>query len=135
MPHGTIVDSNVLLDVFTEDDRWADWSVEHLARAFDQGPVIIDPIIYAELSVGFARVENLDDALPVRIEREELPWEGAFLAGRLFVEYRRRGGARRSPLPDFYVAAHAAVSDRTLLTRDRARHADLLPTLNVVSPN
>ena len=135
MPHGTIVDSNVLLDVFTEDDRWADWSVEHLARAFDQGPVIINPVIYAELSVGFARVEDIDDALTVRIEREELPWEGGFLACRLFVEYRRRGGARLSPLPDFYIAAHAAVSDRTLLTRDRARHADLLPALNVVSPN
>lgn len=129
------MDSNVLLDVFTEDDRWADWSVEHLARAFDQGPVIINPVIYAELSVGVARVEDLDDALTVRIEREELPWEGAFLACRLFVEYRRRGGARLSPLPDFYIAAHAAVSDRTLLTRDRARHADLLPALNVVSPN
>jgi hypothetical protein len=135
VPHGTIVDSNVLLDVFTEDDRWADWSAEHLARAFNEGPVIINPIVYAELSVGFARVEDLEDALPDRVEREELPWEGAFLAGRLFVEYRRRGGARRSPLPDFYIAAHAAVSDRTLLTRDRSRHTDLLPTLNVLSPD
>jgi predicted nucleic acid-binding protein len=135
VPHGTIVDSNVLLDVFTEDARWADWSAEHLARAFDEGPVIINPIIYAELSVGFARVEDLDHALPDRIEREQLPWEGGFLTGRLFVEYRRRGGTRRSPLPDFYIAAHAAVSDRTLLTRDRPRHTDLLPMLNVISPS
>lgn len=134
MPHGTIVDSNVLLDVFTEDERWADWSAKHLARAFDQGPVIVNPIIYAEVSVGFTRVEDLDEALPTRIQREELPWAGAFLAGRLFVEYRRRGGGKRSLLPDFYIAAHAAVSDRTLLTRDRPRHAELLPTLNVVSP-
>ena len=134
MPHGTIVDSSVLLDIFTEDS-WADWSAEHLARAFNEGPVIINPIIYAELSVGFARVEDLDDALPDRIEREGLPWDGAFLAGRLFVEYRRRGGGRRSPLPDFYIAAHAAVSDRTLLTRDHPRYIDLLPALNVLSPN
>lgn len=135
MSEGTIVDSSVLLDVFTEDSRWADWSAEHLGRAFDAGPVVINPIIYAELSVGFARIEDLDGALPARIAREELPWEGAFLAGRLFVQYRRRGGARRSPLPDFYIAAHAAVSSRTLLTRDRPRHAELLPTLNVVSPS
>lgn len=135
MPHGTIVDSNVLLDVLTEDDRWADWSADHLARAFDEGPVIVNPIVYAELSVGFARVEELDEALPARIEREALPWEGAFLAGRLFIQYRRRGGAKRSPVPDFYIAAHAAVSNRTLLTRDRPRHVDLLPALNVVSPD
>ena len=128
------MDSSVLLDVFTDDDRWAGWSAEHLARAFDKGPVVVNPIIYAELSVGFARIEDLDAALPARIEREGLPWESAFLAGRLFVEYRRSGGARRSPLPDFYIAAHAAISGRTLLTRDRPRHMELLPTLSVVSP-
>lgn len=135
MPDGTIVDSNVLLDVFTDDPRWADWSARHLASAFDRGPVLINPIIYAEVSVGFARIEDLDRALPARIEREALPWEGAFLAGRLFARYRRRGGVRRSPLPDFYIAAHAAVSGRTLLTRDRPRHADLLPGLTVISPD
>ncbi len=98
MPHGTLVDSNVLLDVFTNDERWSEWSATHLARAFDAGPVIVNPIIYAELSVGFARIEELEDALPAEIEREDLPWSGAFLAGRCFVQYRRRGGARRSPL-------------------------------------
>ncbi len=135
MPHGTLVDSNVLLDVFTNDERWAEWSATHLAQAFDTGPVIVNPIIYAELSVGFARIEELEDALPAEIEREDLPWSGAFLAGRSFVQYRRRGGARRSPLPDFYIAAHAAVTDRTLLTRDRPRHTEMLPGLSVIAPD
>ena len=131
---GTIVDTNVLLDVFTDDQQWADWSAEQLAEAFDRGPVVINPIIYAELAMGFARIEDLDAALPGRIGREDLPWEGAFLAGRIFLHYRRRGGAKRSPLPDFYVAAHAAISGRALLTRDRPRYAEHLPALRVITP-
>jgi len=131
---GTLVDSNVLLDVFTDDPRWGAWSAEHLARAFDEGPVAINPVIFAELSVGFDRIEDLDLALPERIEREDLPWEAAFLAGRCFLQYRRGGGTRRSPLPDFYIAAHAATRRRSLLTRDRPRYLHLLPGLNVISP-
>lgn len=134
MAIGTVVDSNVLLDVFTDDPRWADWSAEHLARAFDAGPVVINPLVFAEVSVGFEAIEDLDDALPDRIDREDLPWEAAFLAGRCFLQYRRRGGARRSPLPDFYIAAHAAITGRRLLTRDRPGHLDLFPTLDVISP-
>ncbi len=126
MTFGTLVDSNVLLDVFTDDPRWREWSAEHLARAFDAGSVAINPLIFAELSVGFDRIEELDRALPDRIEREDLPWEAAFLAGRCFLQYRHSGGARRSPLPDFYIAAHAATSGRTLLTRDRPRYLHLL---------
>ena len=132
---GTLVDTNVLLDVLTEDPVWADWSAGQLTRALDRGPVVINPIIYAELAMGFYRIEDLDAALPARIEREDLPWEGAFLAGRIFLEYRRRGGAKRSPLPDFNIAAHAAISGRAFLTRDRPRHADHLPTLTVITPN
>ncbi|MBA2347588.1 MAG: type II toxin-antitoxin system VapC family toxin [Solirubrobacterales bacterium] len=132
---GTIVDTNVLLDVFTDDPQWVDWSAEQLARAFDRGPVVINPIVYAELGVGFDRIEDLDAALPTRIEREALPWDAAFLAGRIFLEYRRRGGARRSPLPDFYIAAHAAITGRALLTRDRPRYADFLPTLHILMPD
>ena len=135
MALGTLVDSNILLDVFTDDDRWGQWSADHLAQAFDTGSVAINPLIFAELSVGFERVEDLDEALPDRIGREDLPWEAAFLAGRCFLEYRRRGGARRSPLPDFYIAAHAAVSGRVLLTRDRPRYLHLFPTLEVVAPD
>ena len=135
MPLGTLVDSNVLLDVFTDDPRWGRWSAEHLARAFDAGSVVINPLIFAELSVGFARIEDLEEALPDRIGREDLPWEAAFLAGRCFLQYRRRGGTRRAPLPDFYIAAHAATTGRVLLTRDRPRHLDFLPTLEVIAPD
>ena len=130
-----MVDSSVLLDLFTDDPVWGDWSSAQLARALDDGPVMINPLIFAELSVGFERVEDLDDALPPQIGREDLPWEAAFLAGRCFLAYRRAGGTRRSPLPDFYIAAHAAATDRTLLTRDRPRHVDLLPSLVVVCPD
>jgi predicted nucleic acid-binding protein len=135
MPHGTIVDSNVLLDLFTDDPVWAAWSASRLAEAFDAGPVLINPLVYAELSVGFARIEDLDDALPDRIHREDLPWDAAFLAGRCFLQYRRNGGARTSPLPDFFIAAHAAISGRSLLTRDRPRYVDQLPTLTVIAPD
>ncbi|MGL5817167.1 MAG: type II toxin-antitoxin system VapC family toxin [Phycicoccus sp.] len=135
MAFGTVVDSNVLLDVLTDDPRWGDWSARHLAEAVEAGPVVVNPLVYAELSVGFDRVEDLDDALPGWLVREDLPWEAAFLAGRCFLEYRRAGGARRSPLLDFYVAAHAAVTGRTLLTRDRPRHLHVLPALRVIQPD
>ncbi|CAM2856031.1 type II toxin-antitoxin system VapC family toxin [Skermania piniformis] len=134
MALGTLVDSNVLLDVFTDDRRWGTWSADHVAAAFDAGSVAINPLIFAELSIGFDRVEDLDAALPDRLEREDLPWEGAYPAGRCFLQYRRSGGTRRSPLPDFYIAAHAAVSGRALLTRDRPRYLHLLPALEVVAP-
>lgn len=134
MAQGTLVDSNVLLDIFTDDPHWSDWSAASLARAFDEGPVLINPIIYAELSIGFDRIERLDDSLPDQIQREALPWDAAFLAGQCFLKYRRSGGARRSPLPDFYIAAHAAITGRALLTRDRPRHTELLPSLRVIAP-
>ena len=131
---GTLVDTNVLLDVLTDDAQWGEWSAEQLAAAFDRGPVVINPLVYAELSVGFDTIEALEDALLPEIEREDLPWEAAFLAGRCFLAYRRRGGTRRSPLPDFYVAAHAALTGRSLLTRDRPRYLEDLPTLTVICP-
>jgi predicted nucleic acid-binding protein len=109
---GTLVDSNVLLDIFTEDGQWREWSETQLADALDHGPTLINPIIYAEISISFERIEELEQALPPELEREALPWEAAFLAGQRFVEYRRRGGERRWPLPDFYIGAHAAVTGR-----------------------
>ena len=131
---GVLVDSNVLLDLFTNDAAWAAWSAARLAEAFDAGQVVINPIVYAEISVAFDRIETLEDALPERLGREDLPWEAAFLAGKCFVDYRRRGGAKRSPLPDFYIGAHAAVTGRALLTRDANRYRTQLPTLTLICP-
>ena len=131
---GVLVDSNVLLDVFTEDPAWGAWSESRLADAFDAGQVVINPIVYAEISVAFERIESLDAVLPQQLGREALPWEAAFLAGKCFVDYRRRGGTRRSPLPDFYIGAHAAVTGRALLTRDANRYRTLLPRLTLICP-
>jgi predicted nucleic acid-binding protein len=131
---GTLVDSNVLLDLFTEDRQWREWSETQLADALDRGSTLINPIIYAEISISFERIEELEQALPLELEREALPWEAAFLAGKCFVEYRRRGGERRSPLPDFYIGAHAAVTGRALLTRDVGRYRSLFPRLELISP-
>jgi predicted nucleic acid-binding protein len=131
---GTIVDSNVLLDLFTDDPRWREWSEARLAEAFDHGPTLINPIVYAEISVSFERIEELERALPPELEREALPWEAAFLAGKCFLAYRRRGGERRSPLPDFCIGAHAAMTGRALLTRDAGRYRSLFPRLELISP-
>jgi predicted nucleic acid-binding protein len=117
-----LVDSNVLLDVLTEDTTWFERSSSALADAADRGYVAINPLVYAEVSVGFGRIEELDEALP-------RPWPAAFLAGRCFLAYRRAGGERRSPLPDFYIGAHAAVEGIQLLTRDPARYRAYLPQL------
>jgi hypothetical protein len=130
-----LVDSNVLLDIVTGDAEWFDWSASMLARLADDHRLVINPIVYAEVSARFERIEDVEDCLPVDYyERLPLPWEAAFLAGRCFVSYRRRGGARRSPLPDFYIGAHAAVGGLTLLTRDAKRYKDYFPTLRIVSP-
>jgi predicted nucleic acid-binding protein len=131
---GVLVDSNVLLDLFTDDPEWAEWSEARLAAAIDAGPVVINPIIYAEVSISFDRIEALEAALPKQLRREDLPWEAAFLAGKCFLEYRRRGGPKRSPLPDFYIGAHAAVTSRALLTRDPDRYRATFPSLSLVSP-
>jgi hypothetical protein len=131
---GTLVDSNVLLDLFTADPRWCDWSETQLADALDRAEILINPIIYAEISIGFERIEELERALPDELKREALPWEAAFLAGKCFLEYRRRGGQKRSPLPDFYIGAHAAVTGRALLTRDPQRYRSLFPRLELIAP-
>jgi hypothetical protein len=131
---GTVVDANILLDLFTEDPVWMAWSEAAIAEAIDAGPLIVNPIVYAEVSVAFERIEELDRKIPAVIDREDLPWEAAFLAGKCFREYRRRGGTKRSPLPDFYIGAHALVTGRVLLTRDPARYRTALPALALVSP-
>lgn len=131
----TLVDSNVLLDLLTRDEKWLEWSTQALADAADLGPLVINPVIYAEVSVGFSRIEDLDEALPADdFVRTPLPWSAAFLAGKSFLTYRRRGGSRRSPLPDFFIGAHAAVSKFRLLTRDSNRYRDYFPTVELLAP-
>jgi predicted nucleic acid-binding protein len=131
----TLVDSNVILDVLTEDDEWLDWSSSRLAESASTGMLVINPIIHAEVSARFERIEELDDALPVDYcRRVPLPWEAAFLAGQCFMKYRRRGGNRRSPMPDFYIGAHAALTGLTLLTRAATRYRTYFPTLRIVAP-
>lgn len=131
----TLVDTNVLLDVLTEDPAWSQWSGEALARARDAGTLVINPLIYAEVSVRFAGIEELDDAIPASdLLREALPYPAGFLAGKAFLQYRRQGGTKRSPIADFYIGAHAAVCGYHLLTRDPARYQHYFPTLTVISP-
>ena len=131
-----LVDSNVLLDVITEDQRWFSWSSAALARAVESSGLFINPIVYAEISVRFSRIEELEETLPrSMIAREPIPYEAAFLAGKVFLAYWRAGGTRTAPLPDFFIGAHAAVSGSRLLTRDAARYRSYFPTLKLIAPD
>jgi len=130
-----LVDANVLLDIVTADPKWGAWSASKLQELGDEAPLVINPLIYAEVSAGFERIEDLEHALPREFfARIALPYEAAFLAGKCFLRYRRRGGTRRSPLPDFYIGAHAAVAGYRLLTRDGRRYREYFPTLDIISP-
>ena len=132
---GVLVDSNVLLDIFTEDPEWFSWSAAALEEQAETTVLVVNPIIYAEVSIRFAEIEALEAALPSGMfRREPIPWEAAFLAGKCFHAYRRRGGAKRSPLPDFYVGAHAAIRGLALLTRDAGRYRSYFPTLLLIAP-
>ena len=131
-----LVDSNVLLDLLTQDLRWFSWSAAALEKAADVFRLVINPIVYAEVSIDFPRIEDLEAALPTAMfERESIPYEAAFLAGKCFVTYRRRGGSKRSPLPDFFIGAHAAIAGYQLLTRDAARYRTYFPSLELIAPN
>ncbi len=130
-----LVDSNVLLDVATNDPAWGDWSAAALERTADQAILVINPLVYAEVSIGFDAIEDLEMALPIDLyRREELPYEAGFLAGKCFLRYRRAGGLKRSPLPDFYIGAHAAVAGYRLLTRDATRYQTYFPGLALIAP-
>ena len=132
---GTLVDTSVILDIVTEDSEWLEWSAAALERAASAGRVVINPIIYAEVSVGFDSIEDLDAALPADyFDRRPLPWEAGFLAGKCFLRYKRGGGSRSSPLPDFYIGAHAAIAGLALLTRDPKRYRAYFPKLRLVAP-
>jgi predicted nucleic acid-binding protein len=133
--NAVLVDSNVLLDVATSDPTWGHWSAEALERTADASILVINPLVYAEVSIGFDAIEDLEAALPNDLyRREELPYEAGFLAGKCFLRYRRAGGQKRSPLPDFYIGAHAAVAGYRLLTRDATRYQTYFPNLALIAP-
>lgn len=130
-----LVDSNVLLDIFTNDSRWRAWSERAVGDALVTGSVGVNPIIYAETSLAFADANTLDRNLnDLMIVRRQLPYGAALRAGRVFLRYRRAGGARSSPLPDFYIGAHAEADDLTLLTRDAGRYRSYFPSVTLVTP-
>jgi predicted nucleic acid-binding protein len=130
-----LVDSNVLLDVMTKDEQWFSWSVRALEAAADSARLVVNAIIYAEISVRYSRIEDLEAALPAgMIEREPIPYEAAFLAAKAVLAYRRRGGTKGSSLPDFFIGAHAAVAGYRLLTRDSARYRTYFPGVSMICP-
>ena len=130
-----LVDTNVLIDVATEDPQWFDWSASRLRQAANGDRLAINPLVYAELSVHYDTLEALEAALSGHpFARLALPWEAAFVAGKAYRRYRSRGGAKRSPLPDFYIGAHASLAGYALLTRDPARYREYFPKLRLISP-
>jgi predicted nucleic acid-binding protein len=130
----TFVDSSVLLDVFTEDRHWLAWSAGELALAARRGALVLNAVVLAEIAPRFPRVETLRSALPSAAITEEIPFAASFLAGHAHARYRRAGGKRTAVLPDFLIGAHAAVTNRPLLTRDPERIAAYLPGARLISP-
>jgi predicted nucleic acid-binding protein len=131
---GTVVDSSVLLDLFTEDPTWLTWSEAQLIAAAQRGALVLNAVIVAEIAPRFSRIEALQDALPSTTVIEEIPLEASFLAGHAHAAYRRAGGERQAVLPDFLIGAHAAVTRRRLLTRDSRRVATHLPGAQLICP-
>jgi predicted nucleic acid-binding protein len=130
-----LVDTNVILDLFLDDPDWAAWSEMILTHYAKTHELIINPIIYTEVSIGFARIEELEAAIArAGFRMQELPREALFLAGKVFLQYKRNAGAKTSPLPDFYIGAHAAVLKLDLMTRHTARYRTYFPTVNLISP-
>jgi hypothetical protein len=130
-----LVDTNIFVDLWTADPEWGEWSADALARAVESGPIGINPVIYAELSLGFERESDLRRALAGGgVRRWPLPYAAAWPAARAFAGYRRRGGSRTVPLPDFFIGAHALVERLTLLTRDPRRYRTYFPRLRLISP-
>lgn len=129
-----LIDSNIILDILTADAQWLNWSTQTLIRCAEQGDLVINPIIYAEISINFDDITALDLALPPEFyRRDPLPYEAGFLAGQAFLAYRRRGGTRRSPIPDFYIGAHATVCGLTLVTRDTNRYRTYFPQATLIT--
>ena len=134
--NGVLVDANVILDVFLDDPNWADWSEATLNKYSRIGELYINSIIYTEISIGFDRIEELEDALQIAaFGMLSLPKEALFLAGKAFLQYRRKKGGKTSPLPDFYIGAQAAVMNLDLISRDISRYQTYFPTVNLICPN
>ena len=132
---GLLVDSNVILDILLDDPVWAEWSEETLSQYGETHDLFINPIVYTELSIGFKRIEELEKAITIAdFQMLEIPKEALFLAGKAFLQYRRNKGTKSSPLPDFFIGAHAAVLNVDLITRDIARYRTYFPTVNLISP-
>jgi predicted nucleic acid-binding protein len=130
-----LVDTNVLLDVVEDHPQWADWSQQRLEAAALNHQLVINAVVYAELSIGFRRVEEVEAVLTeTQILLEEIPREALFLAGKVFQRYKARGGTRTGVLPDFFIGAHAAVLGIPLLTRDARQYADYFPKLELIAP-
>jgi predicted nucleic acid-binding protein len=130
-----VVDSNVILDAILGEAPWADWSIERLRELGSQSRLIVNAVIFAEVSVTFPMIEDAEAAMAIALlEREPISFDAAFLAGKVFRDYRRRGGLKRSPLPDFFIGAHAAVAGYRLLTRDGSRYRPYFPRLDVIAP-
>ncbi|MFZ0546922.1 MAG: PIN domain-containing protein [Candidatus Promineifilaceae bacterium] len=133
--NGLIVDSNVILDVFLNDSNWADWSEKTLNHFGAFNTLYINPIIYTEVSIGFNRIEELEEViLQAGLQMLDLSREVLFLAGKAFLQYRRNKGTKSSPLPDFYIGAHAAILNIDLITRDVSRYITYFPTVNLITP-
>ncbi|CAN5429254.1 type II toxin-antitoxin system VapC family toxin [soil metagenome] len=128
-----LVDTNVLVDFLDGHSEWTAWAVEILGDVGATHSLVVNPIIYAELSVGYSSIDLLDEVLEP-FEREELPWPAGFHAGKAFLAYRRAGGAKTSPLPDFYIGAHAQVCGYSLITRDAARYRTYFPGVQLITP-
>jgi predicted nucleic acid-binding protein len=128
-----LVDTNVLLDVVQDDPDWADWSQRQLEAARLRGPLAINAIVYAELSMAYAHIEDLERVLELIGLREiAIPREALFLAGKVFLEYRRRKGSKTNVLPDFFIGAHAAIAGLPILTRDVRRYRTYFPTVEIL---
>ena len=132
---GILVDSNIILDVFLDDPNWAEWSESKLEKFSSITKLFINPVIYSEVSVGFNRIEELESALTRSgFQMLEIPKEALFLAGKAFLKYRKNRGTKRSPLPDFYIGAQAAIFDIDLITRDVTRYRTYFPTVGLITP-
>ncbi len=130
------MDSNVLIDLLTRDAQWFQWSYAALAHVADTSQLLINPIIYAEVSVRYTRIEALEDDLPSEsFAREPLPFAAGFLAAKQHQAYRLRGGARTATLPDFFIGAHAAIAGHRLLTRDAGRYRSYFPSVDLIAPS